>query len=63
MIQGETGVLLAPDFTRWDLKEAILSLTPERVLALRESCRERAQHFSLENFTAELKKYIASVGR
>jgi glycosyltransferase involved in cell wall biosynthesis len=62
MVDGETGVLLAPDFTRSDLKEAVLSLTPERILALRESCIARAQLFSLEHFTVELKKYLAAVG-
>jgi glycosyltransferase involved in cell wall biosynthesis len=63
MIDGENGILLSPHFTQDDLRKAIVSMTVERSISLKERCIERAQVFSLTNFSVRLKEYISKMSR
>jgi hypothetical protein len=40
------------------LKQAILDLSPEKSLEMREASEKRAQDFSLDSFAEQLKSYV-----
>jgi hypothetical protein len=40
------------------LKQAIINLTPEKALSMRSDCEQRAQDFSLDSFSQQLKSYV-----
>jgi glycosyltransferase involved in cell wall biosynthesis len=50
IIDGQTGVLLAPKFTADDLAHAVSLLTPEQALTMRSACEIRAGDFSRTSF-------------
>lgn len=55
---GETGVLLPPDFTVEHLREAITRMTPTRAAALRHACEARANQFSRERFLTAMRAWL-----
>lgn len=58
IVHGETGILLPPDFTSDDLAAAVVELTPQRALTMREACVARASLFSQERFLAGLRRVL-----
>ncbi len=58
IVDGETGILLHPDFGVEDLAAAIDALTPDRALAMRKACESRAELFSQERFLAGLQRIL-----
>ncbi|RMD93991.1 MAG: glycosyltransferase family 4 protein [Alphaproteobacteria bacterium] len=63
IVDGETGVLLPPDFTTGDLVAAVRAMTPDRVLAMRGACEARAARFSRERFLQEMRALIEEASR
>lgn len=56
IIDGETGVLLSPDFSRQSLIDAIVAMSKKSVLAMRQPCEQRALSFSKEKFLKQIKE-------
>ncbi len=56
IIDGETGVLLSPDFSQQSLIDAIAAMSTESALAMRQSCEWRARSFSKEIFLKKIKE-------
>jgi glycosyltransferase involved in cell wall biosynthesis len=56
--QGETGILLPPDFSDEDLIDAVRQMTAERALAMRSSCEVRARNFTREKFVSAMREVI-----
>ncbi len=50
IIDGETGILLHPDFSLEHICEAVSKITPKKALSMRHACEERAKVFSKERF-------------
>ena len=58
IIDNKTGILISDQADVSDLKQAILNLTPEKALFMRSDCETRAQDFSLDSFSQQLKSYV-----
>lgn len=58
IVDGETGVLLEPNFTIEDLIEAVHGLTPERALSMRQACEARADQFTRRTFIERMREII-----
>lgn len=59
VINGKTGVLLPARIQVSDIIAGVQKIDEKTALALRENCVQRAEKFSLENFIANLKKFLA----
>ena len=59
IVDGETGMLLPPDFGIDALVEAVVAMTPERALRMRTACEVRAEHFSETRFVAAMRSIVA----
>jgi glycosyltransferase involved in cell wall biosynthesis len=55
---GATGILIKPNPTTEDLMDAVLKMTPERALGMREACEERARLFRTEVFVEKMKEIV-----
>lgn len=55
---GQTGVLLAPEFDEATLVSAVEAMTADRALQMRPWCEARAQAFSTEVFEAQIKSLV-----
>ncbi len=58
IIHGQTGILISDEAKVSDLQEAVENLTAQKSLELRENCEKRAQDFSLDNFSEQLKNHV-----
>lgn len=58
VINGKTGVLLPAKIQVSDIIAGVQKIDEKTALALRENCVQRAEKFSLENFIANLKKFL-----
>ena len=58
ILDKKTGILISDTAKVSDLKQAIINLTPEKALSMRENCENRAQDFSLESFSEQLRSYV-----
>lgn|GEM_PF-1377078 len=58
MVDGETGILLPAAISVQDIIDGVQKIDEKTALALRENCVQRAEKFSLENFIANLKKFL-----
>lgn len=58
ILDKKTGILISDEAKISDLKQAIIELTPEKALSMRENCEIRAQDFSLESFSDQLRSYV-----
>ena len=58
ILDNKTGILISDKAEVSDLKQAILDLTPEKALSMREACEARAKDFSLENFSEQLQNHV-----
>lgn len=58
IVDGETGVLLPPDFTSEDIIAAVDKLTPSRAMTMRRACETRASLFSQQNFLNGLRQIL-----
>lgn len=63
IVDGETGVLLPPDFTTGDLVAAVRAMTPDRALSMRAACEARAARFSRERFLQEMRALVEEASR
>jgi glycosyltransferase involved in cell wall biosynthesis len=63
-IDGETGLLLPPNPNPQEIAQAVLWLTPERALAMRTACEQRASDFTTDRFLDAFQLSIRlAVGR
>ncbi|MBW2203107.1 MAG: glycosyltransferase [Deltaproteobacteria bacterium] len=58
LLVTDCGVLMAKDPGVEDVVEAVEWMTPERVLAMRESCEERAKRFDTDVFVKKMRGLI-----
>ena len=58
VVEGETGLLLAPDFDVDTLCAAVRKLDAGTAAAMRSACEARAQMFSRERFLAQIGPYV-----
>ncbi|MBF0308727.1 MAG: glycosyltransferase [Magnetococcales bacterium] len=58
VLDGETGILLPPDPSAEAIREAVIRMTPETALSMREACEKRAKRFSRERFITEMKAIV-----
>lgn len=58
IVDGDTGILLLPDFTSENIVAAVEILTPARALTMREACEARASLFSQERFLSGLRQIL-----
>lgn len=58
ILDNKTGILISDQADVSDLKQAIINLTPEKALSMRSDCEQRAQDFSLDSFSQQLKSYV-----
>lgn len=58
IIDKKTGTLLPPDFTVYQLMEAVKEMTPEKALSMKEDCIAQAHKFSIESFSVNLKNLL-----
>ncbi|KHJ54117.1 hypothetical protein LA66_11615 [Aureimonas altamirensis] len=56
IVPGETGILLDPDPSAVDIAAAVRTLTPERAMAMRSACEQRAQLFSETVFIDRMRE-------
>lgn len=63
-IDGKTGLLLPPNPSPQDIAQAVQWLTPERALAMRTACEQRASEFTIDQFLDAFQRSIhLAVGR
>lgn len=58
IIDGETGILVAPEPTLEDIISAVQAMMPKRALEMRKDCELRAQRFRKEIFLEKIKKVL-----
>ncbi len=58
IINGKNGLLIPAKYAIDDLIHVVHEMTPERALAMRTACEERAREFSLERFATEIKRLL-----
>ncbi|OQW93126.1 MAG: glycosyl transferase family 1 [Beggiatoa sp. IS2] len=58
IIERETGLLLSPPPTVSAICEAVLTLTPQYALTLRQACEQQAHRFRTERFLREMRNMI-----
>ena len=58
IVDGETGILLRPDFSSSSIADAVSSMTPARAAAMRHACTARAALFSRQIFIDGLRKIV-----
>ncbi len=58
MIDGETGILLKPDFALPDLVQTVQSFSLERAISMRSECLRQAEKFSLKIFAEKLRDIL-----
>lgn len=58
VVEGETGLLLPPEFKAEDLRRAVSELPPQRTAAMRAACEARAQVFRREVFVEKMRKLL-----
>ena len=58
MIPEKTGMFISENYTSKELQEAVQKMNYSLSLSMQESCRERAQKYSLTAFRENLLKYI-----
>lgn len=61
--EGETGVLLRPDFTAADIRDAVTQMTGPRALSMRPACEAMAGRFSRDRFVKEMRHLMAGMSR
>jgi glycosyltransferase involved in cell wall biosynthesis len=59
IVDGQTGILLKPNFTADDLAHAVSTLTPDKALDWRQTCEIRAEHFSRTRFVEGMRAALA----
>ncbi|MBF0200644.1 MAG: glycosyltransferase [Desulfamplus sp.] len=62
VVDGKTGVLLHPDFTIEDIRDAVKEMTASRALSMRPACEARASMFTRERFLDSMEKLILRLG-
>ncbi len=58
IIDGQTGLLLKPDFGVEEIITAVNSLTPKQALDWRAACEQRASRFSIQRFLAQMQQQL-----
>ncbi len=58
ILDKKTWILISDQAIVSDLKQAIIDLSPEKALEMRESCEKRSQDFSLDSFSEQLKNHV-----
>ncbi|NDV87930.1 glycosyltransferase [Aurantimonas aggregata] len=58
IVDGETGILLPPDFQPADIADAVGRLPASRAAAMRAACEARAELFSEERFVAGMRAVV-----
>ena len=58
IIDGRTGVLIPSNPTVEDLKKAVIEMTPQKALTMREASRQQSLQFSSEKFFAKMDGMI-----
>lgn len=58
VIDKKTWILLPPDFTVYQLMEAIRVMHRKKALTMKNDCIEQAHKFSIENFSINLKNLL-----
>src|SRR5687768_13809574 len=58
VLDGDTGILLARDFTALDLVGAVRKLTPPKAATMKKACEERATMFSQDRFLEAIRRVI-----
>jgi glycosyltransferase involved in cell wall biosynthesis len=58
ILDNKTGILISDQANVSDLKQAIIEMTPEKALSMRNASEKRAQDFSLDSFAEQLKSHI-----
>ncbi len=59
VVDKKTGTLLPPNFTVYQLMEAVREMTPVKALSMKDDCIAQAHKFSIESFSENLKKVLA----
>ncbi|UIJ71082.1 glycosyltransferase [Aurantimonas sp. HBX-1] len=59
ILDGETGILLPPDFQPADIAEAVRRLPAPRAAAMRGACEARAEVFSEERFIEGMRAIVS----
>jgi glycosyltransferase involved in cell wall biosynthesis len=58
ILDGDTGILLPPSFSRDDLAHAVRSLGAERAEAMRAACLRQAERFGKDRFARSLQALV-----
>ncbi len=58
ILDGDTGILLSPDFTAGDLAAAVRELTASRAAAMQKACEQRASTFSQTRFLEAMRQVV-----
>jgi len=62
VVAGETGLLLSADPPVEEVRQAVKEMTPERALAMRGACEERAARFDTAIFIERMRTIVERVG-
>lgn len=60
LVAGITGVFVPEVFSPDDLQKAVSDMTPEKCLAMRDACLERAKEFGKERFEKEIRRAFSA---
>lgn len=58
VLDGYTGFLYPAELTAEHIIEGVSLLTPQKALAMRSNCIERASRFDVKNYLSQMRKYM-----
>ena len=61
VVDSETGILMRPDFTVADIRDAVTQMIGPRALSMRPACEARAGLFTRERFVNRMEELMESV--